>query len=195
MGVIKEYIPVPADRIGVLIGEKGLIKTAIENKTNVKITVDSSSGAVAIELDLNSSSYENFMKAKNIITAIGYGFSPDKAFRLLDDDVILEIVDLTFYAGSSKNDLMRIKGRIIGEDGKTRRIIEEYTSTYLSIYYSYVGIIGSYENVLIARRAVEMLALGKPHSSVYNFLDKESKKLKKLKFELWERRNHSGKLF
>ncbi|MEM3541890.1 MAG: RNA-processing protein, partial [Candidatus Methanomethylicia archaeon] len=93
------------------------------------------------------------------------------------------------YVGSSKNHLMRVKGRIIGENGKTRKIIEEYTDTYLSIYSNYVAVIGSYENVMIVRRAIEMLASGKPHSSVYNFLDREKRMLKKFEFELWEKKD------
>jgi len=188
--VIREYIPVPPDRIGVVIGEGGSTKSYIESKTGVKLIVDS--GSIVIEADPNSTPYENVMKAKNVITAISYGFSPERAYRLFDDDVILDIIDLKFYVGSSKNNLTRVKGRIIGEKGKTRKILEEYTGTYISIYSDYVGIIGPYESVMIVRRAVEMLASGKPHSSVYNFLDREKRNLKKLEFELWEKKINLG---
>ncbi|MEM1549679.1 MAG: KH domain-containing protein [Candidatus Methanomethylicia archaeon] len=187
--MIREYIPIPPDRIGVIIGEGGSTKSYIESRTGVKLFIDSSSNSVIIEADLNSITYENVMKAKNIIMAMGYGFSPERAFRLFDDNIILDVIDLTFYVGSSKNHLMRVKGRIIGENGKTRKIIEEYTDTYLSIYSNYVAVIGSYENVMIVRRAIEMLASGKPHSSVYNFLDREKRMLKKFEFELWEKKD------
>ncbi|MCR6691451.1 MAG: KH domain-containing protein [archaeon YNP-LCB-003-016] len=186
--VIREYVSVPPDRIGVVIGDRGTIKSRIEESTGVALTVDSSSSSVMLEIDPDKTPYENMMKAKNIITAIGYGFSPEKAFKLLEDDVILDVIDLTIYVGTSKNHLTRIKGRIIGENGKTRKIIEEYTGTFVSVYSNYVAIIGTYENVSVARRAVEMLASGKPHNAVYSFLDREKRRLKKLEFELWEKR-------
>ncbi|MCR6668850.1 MAG: KH domain-containing protein [archaeon YNP-WB-040] len=186
--VIREYVSVPPDRIGVVIGDRGTIKSRIEESTGVALTVDSSSSSVMLEIDPDKTPYENMMKAKNIITAIGYGFSPEKAFKLLEDDVILDVIDLTLYVGTSKNHLTRIKGRIIGENGKTRKIIEEYTGTFVSVYSNYVAIIGTYENVSVARRAVEMLASGKPHNAVYSFLDREKRRLKKLEFELWEKR-------
>ncbi|MCS7368748.1 MAG: KH domain-containing protein [archaeon GBS-70-058] len=186
--VIREYLSIPPDRIGVVIGDRGATKSRIEESTGVTLIVDSSSSSVTLEIDPDKTPYENMMKAKNIIAAIGYGFSPERAFKLLEDDVILDVVDLTLYVGTSKNHLTRIKGRIIGENGKTRKIIEEYTGTFLSVYSNYVAIIGTYENVNVARRAVEMLASGKPHNSVYSFLDREKRRLKKLEFELWEKR-------
>jgi len=186
--IIREYVSVPPDRIGVVIGDRGVIKSRIEESTGVALTVDSSSSSVMLEIDPDKTPYENMMKAKNIIAAIGYGFSPERAFKLLEDDVILDVIDLTLYVGTSKNHLTRIKGRIIGENGKTRKIIEEYTDTFISVYSNYVAIIGAYENVSVARRAVEMLASGKPHNAVYSFLDREKRRLKKLEFELWEKR-------
>jgi ribosomal RNA assembly protein len=186
--IIREYVSVPPDRIGVVIGDRGATKSRIEEGTGVALTVDSSSSSVMLEIDPYKTPYENMMKAKNIIAAIGYGFSPERAFKLLEDDVILDVIDLTLYVGTSKNHLTRIKGRIIGENGKTRKIIEEYTGTFISVYSNYVAIIGTYENVSVARRAVEMLSSGKPHNAVYSFLDREKRRLKKLEFELWEKR-------
>ena len=81
---IKEFIDIPVDRLGVIIGSHGSIKKEIETRTGVKVYVDSSSSAVVLEFDQSSSSFDNLFKAKNVIQAIAYGFSPRRAFRLMD---------------------------------------------------------------------------------------------------------------
>ena len=183
--IVRDYVSVPPDRLGVIIGNKGAVKKEIEKRTGVKVEVDTSSSSVILELDPTKSSYDNLLKARNVIVAIAHGFSPERAFRLFNEDQILDIVDLTQYSSGSRNDLIRIKGRIIGEKGKTRRIIEEYTDTYISVYGDTVAIIGGYEHVMVARRAIQMLANGAQHRTVYNYLQRERRRLKRREFELW----------
>ena len=186
--IIRDYVSVPPDRIGVIIGNKGAVRREIEERTGIKVRVDTSSSSVVLELDPSASSYDNLLKAKNVIMAIAHGFSPERAFRLFGEDQFLDIIDLTQYSSGSKNDLVRIKGRIIGEKGKTRRIIEEYTDTYISVYKDTVAIIGGYEGVMIARRAIQMLANGAQHRTVYNYLQRERRRLRRRQFELWSHR-------
>jgi ribosomal RNA assembly protein len=58
---------------------------------------------------------------------------------------VLDIIDLRTIFGRSESDIRRVKGRIIGMDGKTRRIIEELTDTHIAVYGHTVGIIGKIE--------------------------------------------------
>src|SRR3989304_3757993 len=83
----EHLVRLPKDRIGVIIGRNGIVKKEIENKCSVDISVDSENGEVVIRLLKSIDESEPF-KAINIINAIGKGFSPEKAFRLLDDNVI-----------------------------------------------------------------------------------------------------------
>ena len=46
------------------------------------------------------------------------------------DDTFLEVIDLREYVGKSKSALNRIRGRIIGLNGKSRKIIEELSGGY-----------------------------------------------------------------
>jgi len=81
-----------------------------------------------------------------------------------------------------------MKGRVIGSEGKMRRLLEEMTDARVSVYGSTISMIGEFESVTAARQAIEMLLKGKQHSSVYKFLRRtksESKKRKTL--ELWEK--------
>ena len=97
------------------------------------------------------------------------------------------MIDLRAIFGRSESDISRIKGRIIGMNGKTRKIIEELTDTHLAIYGHTVGIIGTFERAEIARNAVQMLIDGSLHHNVYRFLQKKRSELKKQMLELWEK--------
>ncbi|MCS7097686.1 MAG: KH domain-containing protein [Candidatus Methanomethyliaceae archaeon] len=182
------YLKIPLERVGVVIGEKGEVKSEIENRTNTIITIDGKSGEVIIENAPNTEDPSGILKARDVVNAIARGFSPERAFRLFDDNQVLDIVNLKELLGDSKNHIMRIKGRIIGERGNTRKIIEELTNTYISIYGHTVSIIGDYDEVRIAREAIEMLIKGMQHGTVYRFLDRKHSELKRRALSLWEER-------
>jgi len=189
LGVTRLYEKLPLDRIGVLIGHDGRVKEEIMKHTNTRITIDSKTGTVIIEPASPSTTALQLMRARDIVRAIAYGFSPERAFRLLDEDQILIIIDLRQYVGDRPNHLQRVKGRIIGEEGKARRTIEEVTGTYISIYRDYVAIIGDYESANIAKEAIEMLVQGRQHSTVYRFLEREMYLEKRRRMrELWRKR-------
>lgn len=188
LGVTRVYEKVPLERIGVLIGENGRVKREIEEKTKTKLTIDTSSGSVIIEPAFQNTTALDLLKAQNIVRAIAHGFSPERAFRLLEDDQVLEIIDVKQYIGDKPNHIKRVLGRIIGENGKTRRILEEMTGAYISVYETYVAIIASYEVSSVVKRAIEMLIEGRAHSTVYKYVDREMFSLKRRGMtELWRK--------
>ena len=72
-------------------------------------------------------------------------------------------------------------------EGKTRRIIEELTDTHVCVYGHTVGIIGGIEEVQIAREAIRMLINGSQHSTVYRYLHRKRRELKRRMIDLWEK--------
>lgn len=181
------FIKIPRDRIGALIGPEGRVKANIEKKLHVELEIDSSTGEVTITLDPNAQDPSLLFRAKEVITAIGRGFSPERTFRLLrNEDTMLNVIDLRQTVGKSPADIQRLKGRIIGKGGKTRRIIEELTDSDISVYGHTVSIIGSFDQTDAAREAILMLIKGSQHRTVYQFLQKKRQKLKRKKLELWE---------
>jgi len=183
------FVKIPKERIGVLIGPNGETKREIEENLNVRLEVNSGSGDVTINLNEDSNDPFQLFRARDIVLAIGRGFSPQRAFRLMrNEDDILTIIDLREIFGKNKSDIKRVKGRIIGKDGKTRRIIEESTETYISVYGHTVSIIGGVEGSRIAREAIDMLIRGSQHATVYRFLQRKRHELKKRELELWEGR-------
>lgn len=182
------FLKIPKERVGVLIGPEGKTKKHIEEKLNVELQIDSEAGDVVIAVAERADDPSTLFKAKDLITAIGRGFSPEHAFRLVrDEEAMLDLIDLRSVFGKSEADIKRVQGRIIGMSGKTRQIIEELTDTNVSVYGHTVGIIGTLEQVQIAREAIEMLIKGSMHGTVYRYLHRKRRELKKKKFELWEK--------
>ncbi|GBC75578.1 hypothetical protein HRbin06_00896 [archaeon HR06] len=175
--IFEQEIKVPLDRVGVIIGKEGSAKAQIEKLCNVKLEIDSKSGNVKVICDKDIEEAEPF-KAVEIVRAIGRGFSLERALKLLDEETTLEIIDLKEYAGKSEDALVRIKGRIIGLKGKARRVIEDLANVEVSVYGHTAAIIGKVEDVKVASEAIRMLASGKSHASVYNFLQKSRTKAK-----------------
>lgn len=182
------FLKIPRERVGVLIGPEGKTKKHIEEKLSVELQIDSEAGDVIIALAEKADDPSTLFRAKDLVTAIGRGFSPEHAFRLVrDEEAMLDLIDLRSVFGKSDADIKRVQGRIIGMNGKTRQIIEELTDTSVSVYGHTVGIIGTVEQVQIAREAIEMLVKGSMHGTVYRFLQRKRRELKKKKFELWEK--------
>jgi len=166
---------IPKDRIAVLIGKKGEIKKQIEEETKTKIKIDSKEGDVFI----SGEDALGLFNAREVIKAISRGFNPEIAMLLLKGDYTLEILDIKEFAGKSKATTIRLKGRVIGEGGKSRKTIEDLTECYISVYGKTIGIIGEPENVNAARRAAEDLLKGSPHGNVYKWLEKRRRMMKR----------------
>ncbi|MHA1339894.1 MAG: KH domain-containing protein [Promethearchaeota archaeon] len=198
------------DRIAVLIGRNGKTKSMIEKLTKTKIEIDSQSGTYkiySIDPEINNDDAESLAKileeksdediqlntdfedknlsiwmAQNIINAINYGFNPEKAIKLLDEEYFLEIIDLEKILGNSMKKIKRIKGRIIGEKGRMREAIEHFSGVNMVIYENYISLIGNFDSMKIAKKAINMLIEGLPHKVVYNFLQKAYQRKKDEEF-------------
>ncbi len=182
------FIRIPKERVGILIGPEGKVKQYIEEGLQVRLEIDSEDGGVTIVLSEKATDPSLLLRAKDVVTAIGRGFAPEIAFRLIrNDEEIFDLVDLRLTFGRSDSDIQRIKGRIIGSEGKTRRLIEELTEANVAVYGHTVGIIGSFEEADAARNAVQMIIEGCEHKTVYRYLQRKRTELKKEKLQLWEK--------
>ena len=147
----------------------------IEERAEVRLDIDSESGNVRIE---TIGDPVTALKGPDIVKAIGRGFTPEDALELLEDEMMMfEIIDIE-AAARNKNDLRRQKGRLIGEDGRTRELMEELTGASVAIYGSTLGVIGGPQQVEAVREAAEMILDGAPHGSVYSFLERKRNELK-----------------
>ncbi|MBW2969218.1 KH domain-containing protein [Candidatus Woesearchaeota archaeon] len=165
-------VKIPKDRIAVLIGKRGEIKKQIEKSTKTQIQIDSKEG----EIIITGTDAIHLYTCKEIIRAIGRGFNPEIAQQLLKQDYGLEIIPIN---ARNKEDLERLKGRIIGQEGKSRKTIEQITQTNICVYGKTISIIGDFEGLDLSRRAINMLLTGSPHSNVFRMLEKRIKEVKR----------------
>ena len=164
------YLKVPLSRVGAVIGPKGKTKRKLEQLSGCKLLIESEEGII----EISEQNVKDPLKGLQLISAaraIGRGFNPEKAYQLLEMDYYLEVVDIRDYVGRSKKRLGIIRGRLIGREGKTRRIIEEMTGCDLAIQGHTVSIISDLDGLEASKVAVSMVLAGSEHGSVYKYLE------------------------
>jgi len=168
-------LKVPKNRVAVIIGKEGSVKKDIEEATKTKLNIDSKEGDVFVSGEDALGLYTT----REIIKAIGRGFNPEIAKLLLKPDYTFEVIDLTEFAGKSKETMLRLKGRVIGKEGKSRRLIEELTECNISVFGKTISIIGQPDAAANARQAVTSLLRGSTHANVYKWLERRRREIKR----------------
>lgn len=171
-------LKIPKERVAVLIGTKGETKKELEELTETEIDVDSKEGEVTIE---GKDAIKLYI-AREIIKAISRGFNPEIATLLIKQDHIYEQISIKEFV-QNPNHIHRLKGRVIGMKGKSRKTIEDLSEAFISVYGKTIGVIGRADNVDTARRAIESLLTGSPHSNVFKWLEKHRRLLKRAELE------------
>ena len=172
-----KYLKIPMERVGVLIGHKGETKKELETRCGLSINIDSKNGEVTID-DHEVEDPLVVIKIENFVKAIGRGFSPEKATRLFDDDADFFVFDLYDYVGKKETHVRRLKSRVIGREGKTKRVLEELTNSKISVYGHTISVISDVMKMNILKKSVDMLLTGSKHATVYHFVEAQMKELK-----------------
>ncbi len=161
-----DEILIPRTRVAVLIGPKGATKASVEKLGNVKLSVNDNlvevEGTDALEV----------MIAKNVVDAIGRGFSSESAKLLFKEDYAYEKLSLPDYGHKKQSHQQRVRGVVIGTNGKAKNLIARESGAEIAVQGKTVAILGKYEAVEKARQAVEMLLTGRRHATVYRFLER-----------------------
>jgi ribosomal RNA assembly protein len=165
-----EELKIPKERISMLVGTKGTTKKKIEQLTNTKVKVISETGDVIIEGESL-----NAFNCLNIIKAVGRGFNPEIAMKLINEDFILEVISIDDFA-RSKKDLIRIRARLIGTKGKARENMENISKTDIRVYGRTISIIGKIDDVFVAKQGIVNLLQGSKHGNVYAYMEKQKSK-------------------
>ncbi len=168
---------IPQDRVGVIIGHEGETLELLSSKCGARIDVDSETGEVTLHEEEAKDAYISY-RMRDVLRAIARGFSPEKALKLLDDQIYYEEFDIRDFTGKSKKRIQQVRSRVIGSGGKTRRLIEELTDCMISIKGNTVAMIGDLDGVKVASKAVTMILQGSEHSSVYSYMERKRRDLK-----------------
>ncbi|CAG9582709.1 conserved hypothetical protein [Leishmania major strain Friedlin] len=108
-------------------------------------------------------------KAEDFVKAVIAGFDVRDAVALLRmDDVYIEGFEIKDVRANLQGDnLSRCIGRISGSHGKTKYTIENVTRTRIVVADTKIWIMGTTQNIRVARDAICDLIRGSPAAKVY----------------------------
>ena len=153
-----QSIYIPKERVDRIRKDKAIAER-VEKQCKCKMRI------VDDTIEISGDAFNEF-SAKNVITAFGRGFDIDAACSLMSDDYYFATIDLGQAFGSDKR-IQKIKARIIGIGGKTKKYIEGVSQAKLSIYGESISFIGTTSAINEAQTAVDTLIEGGTHRLAY----------------------------
>ena len=164
-------VPVPAHRYTPLKENWLKIYTPIVENLELQVRFNLKTRNVEIRGSEKTTDRGFLQKAEDFVRAFICGFEVEDALAMIRlEDLFLDSFQVQDVKPLKGDHLSRAIGRLAGKGGKTKYTIENSTKTRIVLADSKVHIMGSYQNIQLAKRAICNLILGAPPSKVYGTL-------------------------
>ncbi|PVV04397.1 hypothetical protein BB560_001107 [Smittium megazygosporum] len=161
-------VRIPPNRMTPLKSNWMKIYSPIVEHLNLQIRMLPRQRIVELKTCIETEDTSSIQRAADFITAFSLGFQIDDAAALLRlDELYLESFEIKDVKTLQGDHLARAIGRIAGKDGKTKFTIENASKTRIVLADTRIHILGSFNNIKIARDAISNLILGSPPGKVY----------------------------
>ncbi|KAF4614452.1 hypothetical protein D9613_002672 [Agrocybe pediades] len=172
-------IPVPPHRMTPLKKDWLNIFGPLTEILGLQVRMNVQRRCVEIRTSKHTKDIGALQKGADFVKAYTLGFDVNDAIALLRlDDLYLDSFEIKDVKTLHGDHLSRAIGRIAGQDGKTKFTIENTTRTRIVLADTKIHIMGSFQNIKIARDALVSLILGSPPGKVYAGLRTVSSRMK-----------------
>ncbi|KAH8117442.1 hypothetical protein DFH11DRAFT_1541700 [Phellopilus nigrolimitatus] len=161
-------IPVPPHRMTPLKKEWVGLFGPLTELLGLQVRMNVARRCVEVRTSRHTKEVGALQKGADFVKAFTLGFDVNDAIALLRmDDLYLDSFEVKDVKTLHGDHLSRAIGRIAGQDGKTKFTIENASRTRIILADTKIHILGSFQNIKIARDAIVSLILGSPPGKVY----------------------------
>ncbi|RSH87079.1 pre-rRNA-processing protein pno1 [Saitozyma podzolica] len=164
-------VPIPPHRMSPLKREWVNIYTPMVEMLGLQVRMNVKRRCVEMKSSGHTVDSGAVQKGADFVKAYALGFEVNDALALLRlDDLYLDSFEIKDVKTLHGDHLSRAIGRIAGEGGKVKFSIENASRTRIVLAETNIHILGSVQNIKIARDAIVSLILGSPPGKVYAHL-------------------------
>ncbi|KAG2192892.1 uncharacterized protein EV154DRAFT_436772 [Mucor mucedo] len=172
-------IPIPPHRMSPLKRHWLEIYSPLVEHMKLQVRMNVKTRTVELKTSPSTEDEGSLQKGADFLRAFALGFEVEDAMALLRlDDIFLDTFEIKDVKTLHGDHLARAIGRIAGRDGKTKFTIENASKTRIVLADTKIHVLGSFQNIKIARDAVVSLILGSPPGKVYATLRTISARMK-----------------
>ncbi|KAF8637421.1 hypothetical protein AX17_002916 [Amanita inopinata Kibby_2008] len=176
-------LPIPPHRMSPLKKDWVNIFGPLTELLGLQVRMNVQRRCVEIRTSKHTKDIGALQKGADFVKAYALGFDVNDAIALLRlDDLYLDSFEIKDVKTLQGDHLSRAIGRIAGHEGKTKFTIENASRTRIVLADTKIHIMGSFQNIKIARDAIVSLILGSPPGKVYAGLRTVASRMKQRAF-------------